>query len=707
VNFRTFKKRAETSFQVGVGAIALLLLLASCKGSNNPNDVLTGVLPPVKAISGPDSFLLYPNPQSNPEMNTVTYAQAYYTAIDPSNAKDTLAKWKTANGFGSITGEETQSVFGDMRDLGYGRYVTARKNTDGTIAFLVDNYLVFSAAGYGYSNMNLDAAVARDQRWYIGTNAIEFSPGAQCATPLPNTLPECKPFAKYFTFDAATGARLLVANLDGRGDKAMPGICIVCHGGRGDELSPPDASGKQYFPLVGNPASAVRGDVKGKLHFFEPDTFSFSTLAGFKRSDQEPKIKTLNQWVLCTYPLASGVTSTYPEDACRTQAPLNEWQGGAAVVLKAAYGGDGMPNATFSDTYVPASWVAAGQSSLYQNVVQPTCRMCHILRGTGLESDISLSDFTSFQKSADRTKVHIIDKGNMPLTMVLYSRYWATPSMYNTLNAFLQLPDPSNNPSLSYTVLDSSGAPLLPGRPIADPGPSRVVGTLTTKLSAAGSLFADTYSWSIVSAPAGAATLDSNAIAQPTFTANAPGTYVVQLVAGKGSVQSAPSLQTIVVMNPASWPSVSGVYGGVTLPAAASGVHFSDIKLVLQHDGCLTCHVPQSTVPGIQNPPMMYGDIDRNLDGIVASGVAGTDDIWFHKEVLGRINFSDISASPLLRKPSGYHHHDGAPNLGNGILPGFGDPASGIHADQLQPGDPKRSLYDLFLNWILNGAPYN
>ena len=108
-------------------------------------------------------------------------------------------------------------------------------------------------------------------------------------------------FAKYYTFDPATGARLLAANLDGRGNKAMPSVCTACHGGRGDPLTPPDASGNQLFAIVGNPASGVRGDLKGKLHFFEPDSFSFLTL--MPRVNQELAIKTLNQWVLCTYPL--------------------------------------------------------------------------------------------------------------------------------------------------------------------------------------------------------------------------------------------------------------------------------------------------------------------------------------------------------------------------------------------------------------------
>jgi hypothetical protein len=53
------------------------------------------------------------------------------------------------------------------------------------------------------------------------------------------------------------------------------------------------------------------------------------------------------------------------------------------------------------------------------------------------------------------------------------------------------------------------------------------------------------------------------------------------------------------------------------------------------------------------------------------------------------VNFDDPVNSRLLTKPSGQHH-------AGGTLAGF-DLASGDPAD--------RANYDLFLNWILEGAP--
>jgi len=38
-----------------------------------------------------------------------------------------------------------------------------------------------------------------------------------------------------------------------------------------------------------------------------------------------------------------------------------------------------------------------------------------------------------------------------------------------------------------------------------------------------------------------------------------------------------------------------------------------------------------------------------------------TDDAWFLKDLGGRVNLTEIDASPLLRKPSGNHHSGNDP----------------------------------------------
>jgi mono/diheme cytochrome c family protein len=639
-----------------VSAAAAVLVLAACGGGGSPGDVHPGAETPV--VPGePNAFLLFPNPQVQPDgslqTNTPAYARAYYAAIDPNNTKDTLAKWKAANGFDTGTGTQVTAVFGDVRDLGFGRRITARQNVDGTLAFLTENYLVKTGAAYAFSPINLEAAIVRDPNALVYVAGIELSPGPAGGAS----------FAKFYNFNVTTGVRENTVDIDGRGDKAMPGPCIVCHGGRADALTPPDASGNRRFNLLENAVSGNRGDVLGQLPPFEVSSFQFSTTPGYTRAEQEPLLKTMNRMVLCSYPLPA--PSTFPEDACRRPASSGEWQGTAAALIKPAYGGDGLPNPAYVEPSAPASWAAAGQTSLYETVVAPACRVCHQLRGTGRQSDIDFTTYEKLQSYADRIFATVINRGDMPLAKLVYDTFHAS-SGEAALADFLV--------GQGLPARDAGGAVLRPGRPIADPGPDRVVQQGATQLSASNSLFADTYAWSIVSGPNGAvppsgAMLTDANMAQPIFNAATDGTYVVSLVASNASARSAPKLLSLVVRN--------------ALTPDPSAIRFADIKAALQ-DGkeCQGCHAPASAL----HPPIAFTSYDRDGDGAITP----TDDAWFYAEVRSRINFAEVAASALLQKPSGQHHF-------GGLGPGFDT--------RLAPGQPERAKYDLFLNWILNGAP--
>lgn len=631
--------------------LAMAALAAACGGGSSPADVRPGEPPEAPPATGPQSFLRFPNPQLQAggamQTDTPEYADAYYRAIDPGNTRDTFAKWKAVNGFGTGSGTEINVIFGDRRDLGYGRRINARRNPDGTLAFYVENYVIEAGAAYTYSPLNLEAAIVRDERWLENISAIEFSPGPGGGLS----------FVKFFVF-GPEGERLLEADIDGRGDKAMPGPCLTCHGGRGDALTAPDATGKRLFNLVRDSPSGERGDTLARLQPFEPDVFDYSTRAGYSRADQEAAIKSLNRMILCSYPVAA--PSSYPEDACRRTADVNEWQGGAGDLIKEGYGGNGLPNPVFDGHFVPESWRAAGQSALYSEVIAPSCRSCHSLLGTRLQSHIDLASYEKFVSFAERAKVHVFDRGNMPLAKIVYDDFWEHSTRPGVLADFLQ--------ARGLTVRDAAGALLRPGRPIADPGPDRVVLPGATVLSAENSLYATAYEWTLLSGPPGA-TLTAAATARATFTAVQPGTYMVQLVASTADARSAPEPLRIVV-DPGLQPA----------PAA---VRFADVKAVMQApSSCAGCHSPA----GLRTP-VYFSNVDRNGDGTVGDAV---DDAWFYEEVRSRINFTEIAASPLLRKPSGFHH-------AGGLVSGFDASAA--------PGHPSRSRRDLFLNWILNGAP--
>jgi mono/diheme cytochrome c family protein len=687
MNLRSLQISVGSIIQIAVGGVVLSLLLAACGGGGkSAGDTYPALPVAAPGFTGPNSFLLFPNSikqsDASYQIDTLAYAQAYYKAIDPNNSRNTYTKWLTANQFGSASGVEVTVTFGDKRDLGYGRYITARKNADGTIAMSVRNYLVPPAAGYGYSTMNMDAAVARDERWYIGSSNIEFSPAS------PASGVAGVGFAKFYFF-APDGSRALMVNLDGRGAKAMPGPCISCHGGRGDPLTAPDGNGEQLFPLVHNSASLARGDVQGHFHPLEPDNFDFSSVAGFTRADQEATIKLINTWALSSYPLPYGTTvpTGFAEDADRRVANLNEWQGVAATLIKDGYGGDGLPNTTYSDS-VPAAWAAVGQSTLYQNSFVPACRVCHILRGMGRAaegqgSDIDMTTFAKFDGYSDQIKAHVIDSGNMPLAKILYEKFWSSSTQYESMANYLE--------AASQVARDSAKAVLRPGRPVAVAGPDRIIKGGVTTLSATASMYATSYTWSIASDPVGGATLSDPASATPVFTPAGNGTYLLKLVVGKDGIQSEPSQVTIVVDSTS------------TLPVPSAIRFTTDIKPILQRvmtpvdprQQCTSCH--NDITPAFPTPqaPVAYNNYDRNGDAAVNS----TDDYWLYTDIKGRINFDDVADSPLLLKPAGHHH-------GGSMLSGFGDIPNKLPAEKLLPGDVKRKDYDIFLNWVLNGAPY-
>ncbi len=630
-------------------AAAISLLLGGCTQSNS-GDVEAGAAIPL----GLDRFLIFPNPvaQSDGSFQTdsAIYASSYYAAVDPLDTRDTLAEWMAANGFGnSGSGTEFTAVFRDVRDLGYGRRMTGRRNVDGSIAFFVENYHISTAPG-DYPGVNVEAAVLQDPNWHVGTNAIEWS----CH---PQPAPCARMFAKYYNFNPATGQRQDVLDLDDRGLKSMPGICISCHGGRGDPLTP-----QPSYALVANSVTQQRGDALGKLQPFHVDSFEWSVLPGFTRADQEAVLKTFNEWVLCTYPAPGGASVSGTWGSCsRPTADANEWQGTAAEMIEAWYGGSGMPDSQFSDTYLPAGW--SGNAALYQQVVAPYCRTCHILRGTGDESDVDFTTEAKFQGFARRTKIHVFDRGNMPLAFLVYRDFWessAPAALASYIDSVLG----------AGSATDGAGAAKQPGRPIADPGPDRMVRAGTNAiLSAADSLFASSYSWMLVSGP-GSAGISSANSSTATFNATVPGVYTIRLTVGNG-VQS--DSATVDLTVDAGFPD----------PATIKFSHVLDVLRNNPHGGTNCTNSSCHDAFGSAAPIVYAANVDRQPDGSIGDA---TDETWFLQELRGRANLTEIAASPLLTKPTGNHH-------------------KGLAAIDLSSGSAAFTSFSKLYWWIANGMP--
>lgn len=661
-------------------ALALLLLLAACGGGNRPADVLpSNVIPdPPLAVAGPDSFLRWLNnalrtPVGNPAaVDSQAYAQAYLRANDDAALpRSTYAQWRAANHFdapdsAALRGEQVQVVFGDFRDLGYGRRMTARYNHDranparDTIAFVVENYLVNPATqGYG-ATVNLDAAVTQDLQWRVSINAIEFSPGPAGGVK----------YVKFYSFDPATGARVLAQDIDGRGKKSLPGVCTSCHGGRADGLTQdaqlPLLQGGTTTPLLPN------GDVRSRLQPFEVDALAFATQPGFTRADQEAQLKTLNTWVLCTYPYVGPAIARPAEDQCRQLGDTDrEWAAGAAEVIKQAYGGDGLPATRYTPLAppaVPAGW--AGQPDLYTRVVAPACLACHRLLGTANTPEITFGSSAGFDSYLARTRELVFSQGAMPLSRLIYQRFWSTKptdgAMARTLADYLKTQGLD-------VPRDATGNPRQPGAPVARPGPDRqVVAGVATRLSAAGSLFADSHRWRLVSGPNGAvspaeASLANADSAEAVFTATAAAKnqrYQVELVSSRNGVQSEPAQLTLYVND-----------------GSARSFKLTDVETTLVN--CTGCHQYGGT-------PLLA------FDGSDGGGGIG-DKTRLHNTLVSLLNFDDLGASQLLRKPSG-EHHSGGKRAGFFLT-------DDLNGAAVPVGDVKRQNHDLLVNWALAGAP--
>ncbi len=633
-------------------------------------------------IAGQDGINLCTNPvRIEYEQSTIdneAHAKAYYAQIDPLDTRDTLIKWKQANGFGQPCGAidpcEVHVIFRDTKDLGYGRSMFARRNDDGSMAVFVENFQVDAVPGQQYTELNLDSAIADSRQWHFGSNAIEFStypygPGEPREGDLASfdtATGDAPMFTKYYTFrpverldPSLDELRLDLVDLDSRGFKSMPGPCISCHGGKSRPLLP---DGTFPAPIPGG----VPGDVQAHFQALEVHTFGFSDVAGYTRPELEAGLRFINQGVMESYRIQKeqyvGVQGYW--DPTETARLLKGWYGGNADNEDFDDPEDFiLPDNTFDESYVPPDWrpnVATGMppvgsDTLFLEVVGPNCVVCHFKRGTDKQSDIDFSSFEKFIGHASQVERFIYDKGVMPLGLLNFDAFWdnSSPGRAELLASFL--------PGFSHGNED--GTVLQPGRPVAVPVAPRSANVPLT-ISAEGSPFSTQYFWRIEASPAGSSpTLSDDRAMRPVFNTDMNGDYTVTLITYDGEGQTSEAVSINIA--------VSGA-----LKRQADLSFAVDIQPVLDAE-CISCHAAGAE-PGV---PAYW----------TTSQVEGRD---LYKEIISRVNFLEPLESLLLRKPSGNHH--------------FGNCRSGFDLSDTPSdclgADNDRSNYDTFLTWILQGA---
>lgn len=338
-------------------------------------------------------------------VDTLQSSRAYYAAIDSAGERTTFIDWLEVNGF--LSANSTSFSWSDLQtsagahgtytnnfDLGFGRDMYARiVRCDGAtpqlgqpipqaaigtcdIAAVVINYASLEAAS---KKLNPVLIVA-----------MEYS----------------KPrnsdhrFVQFYTYapDSVTGRfeQVMSANLDGRGEKYIPQVCTVCHGGTPGGLTPSDSYENG-------------GDLHATFLPWDLDAFLFSDTEGrnadrsygdqslrqfYTRSAQAESLRKLNQVAYLTYQDA-----TRPNRFVLPRQLIEGWYGVQGTSAFAA--------TNFNGDYVPAGWTADGVDgvagtaddnptdapAIYRDVFGPNCRMCHVAHtpateasGTYLES---------------------------------------------------------------------------------------------------------------------------------------------------------------------------------------------------------------------------------------------------------------------------------------------------------------------------------
>ena len=608
--------------------------------------------PVVDSTVTPDSFLTFMN--QSLDIDNESYASAYYAAVDPAipgnpnGVRTTLADWKTKVQFDQ--GNVVHVTFRDTKDLGYGRDMYAKKgwsNCDTCVAVYVDNYIVEIEPGDAstYGPLNLDAAIEQDREFLFGTNVIEFSHEGD-DTPKPKIV-------KFFTYapEDSNGVqkRLTAADLDGRGVKQMPTMCVVCHGAT-------------LYPLKQDGSFDPFSLKSPKMNMLEQHTFQFSSEPGFTEADQNDGIAAINQLVL----------DTYREMEMRADSTSDQanWSSEFAVdLMETTYDvspGGNILGKDYLEDSVPSGWLQTserpgGIEVLYKEVIEPHCIGCHSSRGTKVAklNDANAVNFSTYEEFITYSELiidYVYKRGAMPDSLINFSQFWGNPDGAPTLLA-TYLP--------GFDVFNDNGNVVMPGKAVAKPGADRTVASTPAPLKASASLFSTGYSWQILpitdpmKTPALNPVLDDPSSSEPKLSTTSDGFVVLELITSNANGNSEPEQVTIKVDSAFMPPAptfVDDILGILEMSVPNGG---SD---------CASCHSigGTSSIIGI---PVYYN---------VASY---TDPKDLYRNVLNRVDLVDPENSLLLRKPTSSPHGGGA---------------------VLNTTDVN---YIILLNWIRDGAP--
>lgn len=356
----------------------------------------------------------------------------YYAQIDPRSLRTTFSAFQQKNGF--TAGGDTRAIFANSVDLGFGRDMHCKKTTasDGLedIACYVTNY------GNETTPDNADFQNAVDGIGAIATVAMEYSrienppgptefdPGEQRAV-------------KFYVYAQPAGTLLRAANLDGRGARPVPQLCMVCHGG--EYATAPSAAG---VPVFNSRTSVKLGSV-----FIPFDLNAFTIVDGYNpawnKANQQVAFKAFNQdMVLATQPGAVPseiITGMYNPPTASTQ----------------------------TENFVVAGWNAnPGRQAMYLNVIRQSCRMCHGSRPQPAagSQELRFHQAVDFAALGGIPPFRVCTERVMPHALITYNRFWQSigPHQPAQFKAFGDAEAPGTYGTSCVTPQPSPPNPVLP-----------------------------------------------------------------------------------------------------------------------------------------------------------------------------------------------------------------------------------------------------
>ena len=342
--------------------------------------------PPIADVLG--SFAPFLSRVSTPDVNQ---ALAYYKssgAITDINGNglfelsegETFDQWKTRNNFGAPNTDDAHASFFNGGDLGFHRAMHMKK-TSNHIAYYVSNYGNFPDAEADVFGTRIVVPAA--------TVAMEYDIDASTGV---------RGVMKFYLFKGPTEVLETSVDLDGNGEKFIPGLCIECHGGQETDYTLLGAGTglRDYYNT--NPNNTPT--------FLSFDLQSFDYSAAHTRNSQDTNFRALNQGVM---------------DANPTQAIID--------FLRAAYNtAAGALSGIFNDDSVIPNWTAGNtngvsNSFFYQSVYGPSCRTCHSSRST--------NPALQFNTPADFNAFPVCGSGKyMPNAQVTFNNFWTSTNPY-------------------------------------------------------------------------------------------------------------------------------------------------------------------------------------------------------------------------------------------------------------------------------------